>query len=116
MIDEIVGGGVGIVLARMDTHPEEFYGECDKWKFIYKEYFRDAMSETEKGMIFDRIKQIRKDEFTAVVLQTLVPPEEEEQDDWVDKQMSSFGQAPIKREGSSITYTSTTLQKDRYIK
>ena len=99
MIDEIVGGGVGIVLARMDTHPEEFYGECDKWKFIYKEYFRDAMSETEKGMIFDRIKQIRKDEFTAVVLQTLVPPEKEEK--WGD---------------SSITYTSTTLQKDRYIK
>jgi hypothetical protein len=25
-LGEIVGGGVGIVLSRMDTHPEEFYG------------------------------------------------------------------------------------------
>jgi hypothetical protein len=78
MSDEIVGGAVGIVLARMDSHPEEFFFNCDKWKFIYKDYFRDAMSETEKGMIFDRIRQIRKDEFNQMVLQTLVPPEEEE--------------------------------------
>ena len=80
MIDEIVGG-VGIVLARMESHPEEFHAECDKWKFIYKDYFRDAMSETEKGMIFDRIRDIRKQEFNQMVLQTLVPPEEEEFDD-----------------------------------
>ena len=78
MVDEIVGGGVGIVLARMESHPEEFHAECDKWKFIYKDYFRDAMSETEKGMIFDRIRDIRKQEFNQMVLQTLVPPEEEE--------------------------------------
>lgn len=81
MTDEIVGGGVGIVLARMESHPEEFHAECDKWKFIYKDYFRDAMSETEKGMIFDRIRDIRKQEFNQMVLQTLVPPEEEEFDD-----------------------------------
>ena len=74
----ICGGGVGIVLARMDTHPEEFHADSDKWKFIYKDYFRDAMNETEKGMIFDKIKQIRKNEFNQMVLQTLVPPEEKE--------------------------------------
>lgn len=68
--------GVAIVLKRMETHPEEFYGDSDKWKFIYKEYFRDAMTEEEKGAIFDRIKQIRKDEFTLAVMQTLTVDEE----------------------------------------
>jgi hypothetical protein len=66
-----MNSGVEIVLSRMETHPEEFYGECDKWKFIYKEYFRDAMTEAEKGMIFDRIKEIRKEEFTLRVMETM---------------------------------------------
>jgi hypothetical protein len=105
MTDEIVGGGVGIVLSRMESHPEEFHAECDKWKFIYKDYFRDAMSETEKGMIFDRIRDIRKQEFNQMVLQTLVPPEEEEFDD-PDPFPSKFS------DGSSVTYTT----KNRYIK
>lgn len=63
-----MNSGVEIVLARMSTHPEEFYGDSDKWKFIYKEYFRDAMSEEEKGAIFDRIKEIRKEGFTQAVM------------------------------------------------
>ena len=66
-----MNSGVEIVLSRMETHPEEFYCECDKWKFIYKEYFRDAMTEAEKGMIFDRIKEIRKEEFTLRVMETM---------------------------------------------
>jgi hypothetical protein len=107
MSDEIVGGGVGIVLARMESHPEEFHAESDKWKFIYKDYFRDAMSETEKGMIFDKIRQIRKDEFNQMVLQTLVPPEvediTEEEADW-NRSRGAFGSAPIKREGSKVRY------------
>jgi uncharacterized protein (UPF0305 family) len=98
-----MNSGVEIVLARMATHPEEFYGDSDKWKFIYKEYFRDAMTEAEKGMIFDRIKEIRKEEFTLHVMKTMTA-EDKEKDEWVDEQMSRFGQAPIKREGSKVKY------------
>jgi hypothetical protein len=68
--------GVSIVLSRMDTHPEEFYANNDTWKFIYKEYFRDSMSETEKGMVFDKIKKIRRQEFTGAVLEALLVPDE----------------------------------------
>lgn len=103
MTDEIVGGGVGIVLARMDSHPEEFHAECDKWKFIYKDYFRDSMSETEKGMIFDRIKQIRKQEFNQMVLQTLVPVEEEDEEEEYDSPRQ-FARAVAKRDGSKVRY------------
>lgn len=64
--------GVAIVLSRMETHPEEFHAGNDKWKFIYQEYFRDVMTETEKGMVFDKIKQIRRDELTAKVMTVMV--------------------------------------------
>jgi len=61
--------GVAIILARMETHPEEFFTtSTDKWKFIYQEYFRDAMTETEKGLIFDKLKQIRRTELTMRVM------------------------------------------------
>lgn len=81
--------GVKIILERMRDYPEEFYGESDKWRFIYKEYFRDAMSEEEKGAIFDRVKQIRKDEFTKRVLETLL--EEENDEKQIEELMRSAG-------------------------
>ena len=67
---------IDVVMERMTTHPEEFFAESDKWKFLYKDYFRDVMTESEKGMIFERIKKIRREELSQKILQTLVPPEE----------------------------------------
>jgi hypothetical protein len=69
---------IDVVMERMTTHPEEFFAEADKWKFLYKDYFRDVMTESEKGMIFERIKKIRREELSQKILQTLVPPEETE--------------------------------------
>ena len=96
MSEEHQVGGVDIVLARMDTHPEEFYGEEKKWAFIYKEYFRDVMTEIERGQLFEKLKKIRREEFNGRVLSTLVPPEPEqdieaEEDDgdrWADSAIS----------------------------
>jgi len=90
--------GIAIVLARMETHPEEFYTTAtDKWKFIYSDYFKDAMSETEKGMIYDKIKEIRKAEFTARVMQTMTA-------DIVDAKGKIFDEALMLREGSRVNY------------
>jgi len=98
-----MNSGVEIVLARMATHPEEFYGDSDKWKFIYKEYFRDAMTETEKGAIFDRIKEIRKEEFTLHVMKAMTEEPQEDNAEWASSK-GVFGSAPIKREGSKVKY------------
>ena len=102
MSEEQTVGGVDIVLARMDTHPEEFYGEEKKWAFIYKEYFRDVMTEIERGQLFEKLKKIRREEFNGRVLSTLVPPEPEQDED--EDEGYGFGSAPIKREGSKVRY------------
>lgn len=101
-----MNSGVEIVLARMGTHPEEFYGDSDKWKFIYKEYFRDAMTEQEKGVIFDRLKEIRKEEFTLAVMRTITADENTEEYEH-ERNNPAFGSAPVKRAGSTISYDST---------
>jgi len=62
---------VAVLLARMETHPEEFYHGVDKWKFIFADFYRDSMTESEKGMIFDKMKTLRRGEFSQRVLQTL---------------------------------------------
>ena len=43
--------GVKTLVARMETHPEEFFGEATKWRFMFKETFRDVMTEPEKGAL-----------------------------------------------------------------
>ena len=88
---------VDIVLARMETHPEEFYGEAKKWAFIYKEYFRDIMTETEKAAIHTKLKEIRRIELTQKVLETITEEPHE-------VQYTTFGSSPMKREGGTIEY------------
>ena len=108
-----ISNGVNIVLARMDTHPEEFWGDSEKWRFIYKEYFRDAMTEVQKGQIFEKIKQIRMEEFNHMVFATLTEEEEKEEDEdksgWASPR-GVFASAPIQNGGSSVNYKS----KGRY--
>ena len=103
--------GVEIILKRMETHPEEFYGESQKWAFIYKEYFRDIMTETERAAIHTKLKSIRRAELTNKVMETITAEEDarNEQRDEVQRIMErQFGSAPIKREGATITYNDAT--------
>jgi hypothetical protein len=102
---------IGIVLSRMETHPEEFYGEGKKWAFIYKDYFRDIMTENEKAALHTKLKEIRREELTQRVLETITADEQkdetEEESEWRRAGGGGggvFGSAPIKREGSKVKY------------
>lgn len=98
--------GIAIILKRMDTHPEEFYGEEKKWAFMYKEYFRDVMSESEKAAIHEKLKAIRKAELTQKVMHALMAEPEMEYR-W-ESEKSAFAPAPVKREGSAVNYDKGT--------
>lgn len=78
-----VNEGVGIILARMETHPEEFFGMGDKpdnkWRWIFAESLREVMSEPEKAAIFEGMKRIRRLEITHKAIATVMPDEEEEE-------------------------------------
>jgi hypothetical protein len=71
--------GVEVVLSRMKTHPEEFFESSAKsrWGFIYKDYFRDSMTESEKGRIHEALKGVRRMEFDALVVKELMKEEQE---------------------------------------
>lgn len=76
--------GVDVIIERMKQFPQEFFesgverGERGRWSFIYKDYFRDAMTESEKGRILEQLKVVRRIEFDALVLKELFKEEKRE--------------------------------------
>jgi len=70
--------GVDTLVERMKTHPEEFFETGEKrgrWSFVYKDYFRDAMTEIEKGRLHEALKTVRRMEFDAMVVKELMKEE-----------------------------------------
>lgn len=95
--------GIAIILDRMGTHPEEFYDDGGKWKFIYKEYFRDVMTEEEKAALHTKLKEVRREELTSRVMKALTR-ETFNLEEYAQVEDSAFASAPIKREGSKVAY------------
>lgn len=90
MKPEEMNEGVRILLERMETHPQEFnYGILLKWSDIIKEIMKHAKGEPnavpfldddEVKAIYDKLRDLERQEFTAQVLRKLADtPEEPEQ-------------------------------------
>ena len=75
---EELSHGVAALLGRMESNPEEFYGESPKWRFIFSEKFRDVLTEAEKGMIHGAMKQLRRTELADTVVGTIMKISEAE--------------------------------------
>jgi hypothetical protein len=79
-----VNEGVGIVLARMESHPEEFFGMHEnvgsKWRWIFAESLREVMTEPEKAALHSGMTKVRRLEITHKAIATIMPAEEEDDD------------------------------------
>ena len=71
--------GVEALVARMQSHPEEFYDESYKWHFMFQEKFRDVLTEPEKGALHAGLKEVRRKEFDDKVMKTLLVDEADEE-------------------------------------
>jgi len=90
--------GVETLINRMETNPEEFFNEADKWRFIFKDKFREVLTEQEKGAIHEALKAVRRKEFDYSVVQTLLRDE-------MQDQMKEYAQGVI---GGAYANTLTT--------
>lgn len=84
-----VNEGVGIILARMESHPEEFFGmgemDSNKWRWIFSENLREVMTEPEKAAVFEGMKKVRRLEITHKAIATIMPQEEEDYNEVVGR-------------------------------
>lgn len=63
--------GVKILLERMQTHPEEFHGDYNRWTQIINR-FEKFFNTNERALINGALTNIRRDEFTGLVMQELL--------------------------------------------
>jgi hypothetical protein len=74
-----VNEGVQIILNRMESNPEEFFGDQAKWRWIFGENLREVMTEPEKAAIHSGMVKVRRLEITAKAVATVMPQDEEEE-------------------------------------
>jgi hypothetical protein len=82
--------GINAILARMETNPAEFFGDAPKWRFIFKENFREVLTEPEKGALHEKLKEVRRQEFDHIVMRTLL--DDQMQGKWQGIE-SAYGEA-----------------------
>lgn len=117
-----LSAGVRALVGRMESNPEEFFDDAQKWRFMFGDRFREVMTEPEKGALHEALKQVRRKEFDQKVMRELLKDEMEEQIKggyYTTQQIGSgtlvggglttaignsgFGQAQIKASGSAVT-------------
>lgn len=76
-----ISSGVQAIVNRMKSHPEEFFGDAGRWNFIFKENFKDIMTEPEKAAMYDALKQVRRQQFETLVMTTLLLQDQEDDTD-----------------------------------
>lgn len=96
--------GVETLINRMETNPEEFFNEADKWRFIFKEKFREVLTEQEKGAIHEALKAVRRKEFDYNVIQTLLKDEMQGQ---LQGQLQEYASAITTGTGGYFTNSTT---------
>lgn len=69
--------GVRTLVARMESNPEEFFGDAPKWNFMFKPNFREVLTEPEKGALHEALKAVRRKEFDSMVFKELLTEEME---------------------------------------
>lgn len=68
--------GVEILLARMESHPEEFARDNDRWEHLFNHY-KKYVSDQDKQVFWDKLCEIRSQEFTERVIKALLADKEE---------------------------------------
>lgn len=76
-----VNEGVQIILNRMESNPEEFFGDVGKWRWIFSENLREVMTEPEKAAIHTAMTKVRRLELTAKAVASVMPSDEEDEEE-----------------------------------
>jgi len=109
MNKDVMNQGVQILLDRMDTNPEEFDDYTGKWgdiigavharKSIPEENSKDAplpfLTTPEVNALYDKLEDVRRENFTADVLRRLADDSVKQQELWANASTYSTSNVPL---------------------
>jgi hypothetical protein len=110
--------GVKILLDRMNTHPEEFYGHYNRWTEVIDK-FEKFFNTSERALINGALTNIRREEFTQIVMQEILrepTPVEIDPNTFTIKTAGRFTQADLLRQQADAVYLKAQIEKNRGIK
>ena len=73
-----LSAGVRALVGRMESNPEEFFDDAQKWRFMFGDKFREVMTEPEKGALHEALCEVRRKEFDERVMRRLLQEDMEE--------------------------------------
>jgi hypothetical protein len=107
-----LSAGVRALVGRMESNPSEFYGEADKWRFMFSANFREVLTEPEKGALHEALKEVRRKEFDEKVMRELLKDNMENQIKegyYTSPQIGSGGTGfGLSAQGATVGYDSGT--------
>jgi len=103
-----LSAGVRALLGRMESNPDEFYGDASKWNFLFAANFRDVMTEPEKGALHEGLKNVRRKEFDELVMRRILRDEENEKMEQMRASATGITTAPHKQQ---IAYNQATTER-----
>jgi hypothetical protein len=123
MNKDVMNQGVQILLDRMDTNPEEFEDYSGKWgdiigavharKSIPDGHSKDAplpfLTDPEVNALYDKLEDVRRENFTSDVLRRLADAPQEIQGDLWGK--PSYSTSNLPHIGTPVTTKSLTLSE-----
>jgi len=71
-----MNGGVEILLARMETHPEEFFTDS-RWRSLIMDFAND-LDKDDLMALDKKVRECRQQQFTELIMQRLIGEEDEE--------------------------------------
>lgn len=128
MNKDVMNQGVQILLDRMDTNPEEFDDYTGKWgdiigavharKSIPETHSKDAplpfLTDPEVNALYDKLEDVRRENFTADVLRRLADDSVKQQELW-DKPIYSTSNIPHIGTPATIREKLTERQKEEIL-
>jgi hypothetical protein len=119
MNKDAMNQGVQILLDRMDTNPEEFDGYSQKWgdiinavharKSIPEGHSKDAplpfLTDPEVNALYDKLEDVRRENFTSDVLRRLADDSVKQQELWANVSAYSTSNYPVLGTPPSLTTT-----------
>ena len=113
MSEEKIFSGVDALIERMELYPEEFFENGEKrsrWTFMYKDYFRDALTEAEKGRMHEAVRKMRRLEFDATVLKELMK-DETLTEAQLQSELAEFGKKHLGHSNNTNAYYNPAQQR-----
>lgn len=103
--------GVEILLERMSTHPEEFFGGSLKWQWIFGETWKEFLTAEEREALQTELDEIRKKEFTAKVMETLLREETSPLDSYIYQGQGALAAGQVLTGAVSSQSTTTRINR-----